>query len=64
MTLQLKTGYKYGSERIAEGKQLARLHLYPMHPCQLFLLALCTHPTRIIQALLGHELSALNDSVE
>jgi len=32
-----------------------------MHPCQLLLLALNFHITRIIKVLLGHEISALND---
>ena len=47
--------------RIAEGKQLTRLRPYPMHPWQLFFLVLRSHLTRIIKALLVHEILALND---
>jgi hypothetical protein len=61
MILSFLIGYTDGYQGIAEGQQLTRLHSYPMHPCQLFFLALCAHPTRKFDVLLGHELLALND---
>jgi len=61
MAIQWISGCSEINERIAEGQQLTRLHPHPMHPCQLFLLALCPDPTRIFDVLLGHEISALND---
>ena len=42
---------------------LARLHPCQMHPCQLLLLALHSDSTRIIMALLTHEILALNDPI-
>ena len=60
MILSFLIGYTDGYQGIAEGQQLTRLHSYPMHPCQLFFLALCAHPTRKFDVLLGHELLVLS----
>ena len=46
---------------LRQRRPLTRLHLFRMLPCQLFFLALCTHLTRIIKSLLGHQIPALND---
>jgi hypothetical protein len=49
------------SGRIAEERQLTRLHPCQMLPCQLLLLALHSDTTPVIMVLLGHEILALND---
>ena len=49
------------NERIAQGKHMTRLHSCPKHPCQLFFLAVRTHPTRKFDVLLGHEIPTLSD---
>ena len=46
----------------ALAQQQTRLHLHLMHPCQLLFLVQEINPTRINQALLGHEMVGLMET--
>ena len=55
---QLDAEYQDENEE-ALAQQQTRLHLHPMHPCQLLFLVQKINPTPINQALLGHEMRCL-----